>query len=357
MNITNNILDRNQYNEKHNKDDIEYFHNGINIINIPLNTTYIIKKIIVNDKTIFNISTEKDRYVIKRFVNKKIYSIAHTFKGKFDNPNGPAYILYDKYGNINMIWYMCNGKYHNKFGGPSQIRFDHGDNSELIHYILNGKLHNTNGFALYMRKGKDFSKEWYVNGILHNENGYAVYHCQGKDNIEKQWCLHGKLHNDKGYAYYKRIGKNVEKEWYLNGIIHNENGYAYKKVKIDSFRTNIDIFYSINGNKYRIDGPMEINILYHKELAIISYIHEIFHNDYYINNNLPYKRKLHPENHTIKELCYLRNDNDNLPTMITYDIIGNVTHVKYKNNIIPHNRNRLFEKCAYFNIYHKILSD
>ena len=67
--------------------------------------------------------------------------------GKRHNDNGPAYIEYDKNGNVQYKSWYINGKRHNE-NSPSHIS--------------------------YYEKGNVKYKEWYINGKEHNENGPAV---------------------------------------------------------------------------------------------------------------------------------------------------------------------------------------
>ena len=113
--------------------------------------------------------------------------------GNLHREDGPAFIGYDKKGNITRkVWYI-NGKRHRE-DGPCLIEYDTDGSIVREEWFINDKLHRENAPAYITYKNNKVSTEnWYLNNQAHRlDDAAEIWYDDNLKVIKKKWFRWGR---------------------------------------------------------------------------------------------------------------------------------------------------------------------
>lgn len=162
-------------------------------------------------------------------INGELASISYyNSKGKLHREGDlPAELLFYKNGLLKSEKYMLNGKKNRNQAKPAFIKYNKDGQVIYLGYFVNDKFHKINEPALikYHDNGQIEELKYYVNGIYKRDDHtlpcHIVYFNSGKLKTE-EFFYNGKLHRSKdlpAFISYYEDGTICSETYAINGII------------------------------------------------------------------------------------------------------------------------------------------
>lgn len=142
---------------------------------------------------------------------------------------------------------------------------DKNGNVYMISYKRDGKFHRTNGpaYVTFFQNGVKFSERYYIDGFPENKNGPTTvrYHENGKIRSKIWRDKNDKCHREDGPAIenYNTEGQLIFEEWYFNDVRTRNNAPASIRRNKNGIIIREDYFFN---NKQHRENDLPSSITY-----------------------------------------------------------------------------------------------
>ena len=212
--------------------------------------------------------------------------IEYTRRGRFHRTDGPAFTVFGRDGNNNILtvseeWYLNGKRTTIDKEQPAVVRLNEEEEVVLEQWWSNDKLTRENNPAVISRRIRrvedvdlvEVTQEWFTNGKRNNTSGPAIITTNENDVVvNEQWWIDGKLSRVDGPAIKRLTNESTNKEWLLNRTRLDSTDPLPPPVEIIRVPTDptgppplpdyLELFEDVtieewwlNGVRHRLDGP------------------------------------------------------------------------------------------------------